>query len=114
MYIILNAVNRLRNVSKKTHYDISESESDRIREYLTSRNLKFENLSFPKPQNARIVEIIKKLQESDSQGSANLRDIIALAEIIGIDKYKAEDMINKLKYAGDLMESSNERFKIVS
>lgn len=101
-------------MSKKTFYDLSELESNRIREYLTSRNLNFENLSFPKPQSARIVEIIKKLQESDSQGTANLGDIIALAEIIGIDKYKAEDMVNKLKNAGELIESRNERFKIVS
>lgn len=101
-------------MSKKTSYDLSESEINGIREYLTSRNLIFENYSFPKSQSERIVEIIRKLQESDTQGTANLSDIIALAEIIGIDKYKAQNMVDKLKYAGNLIEPRNERFKIVS
>lgn len=98
---------------KKTN-GLSETEINRIKEYFTSRNLKFENLSFPTSQSARILEIINKLQESDTQGTANLSDIIALAEILGIDNYKAENMVTKLKDAGQLFEPRNRQFKIVS
>lgn len=103
----------MRNVSKKSHYELSESESDRIKEYLSLHNLKFENLLFPMSQAPRIREIIKKLQESDGKGSANLEHIIALAELTGIEKYKAEEMVNKLRLEGELIEKSIGRFEIV-
>ncbi len=89
-------------MAKKTLYDLSEVELDRIKEYLASYNLKIEDLSFPKPQVARFLEIIKKLQGSDGQGSAELRHIVALSELTGIDKYKAGEMVNKLRLAGEL------------
>ncbi len=101
-------------MAKKTLYDLSEVELDCIKEYLTSYNLKIEDLSFPKPQVARFLDIIKKLQGSDGQGSAELCHIIELAELTGIDKYKAEEMIGKLRLAGELVEVSSERFKIVA
>ena len=100
-------------MAKKAPEVLSESENNSIREYLATHNLKFENLVFPKPQAARLLEIIKKLQGSDSQGFAELRHIIALAELTGIDKYKAEEMVNKLRLAGELIETSSERFRIV-
>ncbi len=101
-------------MAKKNLYDLSEVELDRIKEYLALHNLKIEDLSFPKPQTARFLEIIKKLQESDGQGSAELCHIITLAELTGIDKYKAGEMVNKLRLAGELIEMSSERFRIVA
>ncbi len=101
-------------MTKKTLYDLSEAERDRIREYLALHNLKIEDLSFPSPQSARILEIIKRLQGLDGRGFAELRHIIALAGLTGIDEYKAGEMVNKLRLAGELIELSSERFRIVA
>ena len=101
----------MSNLSKKSHYEISESETDSINGYLAKNNLKFENLLFPKPQAARIKEIIRKL--SIIQGSANIVHIIAIAELTGIERYKAEEMVNKLSLVGELIEKSSGRFEIV-
>ncbi len=100
-------------MAKKNFYDLSELELNRIKEYLTLHNLKIEDLSFPSPQSARILEIIKRLQGLNGQGFAELRHIVALAELTGIDKYKAGEMVNKLRLAGELIETSNEQFRIV-
>jgi hypothetical protein len=100
-------------MAKKILYDLSEVELTRIKEYLTLYNLKIDELSFPKPQTARFLEIIKKLQGSNNQGSAELRHIVTLAELTGIDKYKAGEMVDKLRLAGELVEVSSGRFKII-
>ncbi len=100
-------------MAKKTTEVLSESENNSIREYLVTHNLKIENFSFPKSQAARLLEIIKKLQGSDGQGSVELRHIIALADLMGIDEYKAKAMVNKLWLKGELIELSSERFRIV-
>lgn len=101
-------------MAKKNLYDLSGTELDQIKEYLASHNLKIEDLSFPKPQTARFLEIIKKLQGADDHGSAELCHIVALAELTGIDEYKAKSMVNRLWIKGELTEVSSERFKIVA
>ena len=58
-------------------------------------------------------EIIKTLQEELESGAAPLEDIIARAEEIGIKKEKVEDMIAKLKTAGEIIEASNGRYRVV-
>ncbi len=56
-------------------------------------------------------EIIKQLQD-ECKGSAPKEDILGRAEEAGIKKDTAEDMILKLKSAGEIIEVSNERFRI--
>ncbi|HEY9205336.1 MAG TPA: minichromosome maintenance protein MCM [Candidatus Methanoperedens sp.] len=57
-------------------------------------------------------EIIRELQD-EYKGAAPLEDIISRAEESGIKKDTIEDMIQKLKSAGEIIEVSNERFRVV-
>ncbi len=57
-------------------------------------------------------EVIRDLQD-EYKGAAPLEDIISRAEESGIKKDTVEDMIQKLKSAGEIIESSNERFRVV-
>ncbi len=57
-------------------------------------------------------EIIRELQD-ELKGAAPLEDIISRAEESGIKKDTVEDMIQKLKSAGEIIEVSNERFRVV-
>ena len=73
------------------------------------------NVGISKSQKDRIKvlrEIIRELQD-EHKGSAPLEDIISRAEESGIKKDTVEDMIQKLKSAGEIFEASNERFKVV-
>ncbi len=56
-------------------------------------------------------EIIRELQASE--GSAPLAEILEKAVEAGIKEDMVEDMIAKLKSAGDIIESSNRRFKVI-
>lgn len=72
------------------------------------------NIGMSKSQRDRIkifVEIIRTLQE-ERQGAAPLEDIILRAEETGIKKETAEDMLNKLKSAGDICEVSTDRYRV--
>lgn len=57
-------------------------------------------------------EIIRELQD-ENKGPAPIEDIIRKAEESGIKKDTVEDMIQKLKSAGEIIEASNERFRVV-
>ncbi|NJD76152.1 MAG: MCM family protein [Candidatus Methanoperedens sp.] len=57
-------------------------------------------------------EIIRELQD-EYKGAAPLEDIISRAEESGIKKDTVEDMIQKLKSAGEIIEASNGRFRVV-
>ncbi|MCZ7403845.1 MAG: minichromosome maintenance protein MCM, partial [Candidatus Methanoperedens sp.] len=73
------------------------------------------NVGMGKSQRDRIKvlrEIIKELQD-EYKGPAPLEDIISKAEESGIKKETVEDMIQKLKSAGEIIEASNERFRVV-
>lgn len=56
-------------------------------------------------------EIIRELQESE--GSAPLAEILEKAVEAGIKEDVVEDMLAKLKTAGDIFEASNRRFRVV-
>ena len=58
-----------------------------------------------------IKEIISELQKE--MGAAPIEDIISKAEESGIEKETVEDLIQNLKSAGNIIESSNERFRTV-
>ncbi len=73
------------------------------------------NVGMGKSQRDRIKifrEIIRKVQE-EFKGLAPIKDIILKAEESGIKKDTVEDMIQKLKSAGEIIEASNERFRVV-
>ncbi len=73
------------------------------------------NVGIAKSQRDRIKvlrEIIRELQE-EYKGAAPLEDIISKAEESGIKKDAVEDIIQKLKSAGEIIEASNERFRVV-
>ncbi|MCE8424361.1 MAG: minichromosome maintenance protein MCM [Candidatus Methanoperedens sp.] len=57
-------------------------------------------------------DIIKRLQD-EHKGSAPREEILGKAEEAGIKKDAAEDMIQKLKSAGEIIEPSNDRFRVV-
>ncbi len=57
-------------------------------------------------------EIIREVQE-EYKGTAPIEDIIIKAEESGIKKDTVEDIIQKLKSAGEIIEVSNERFRVV-
>ena len=72
------------------------------------------NVGMGKSQRDRIKvlrEIIRDLQKE--MGAAPIEEIISKAEESGIKKETVEDMIQKLKSAGEIIESSNERFRVV-
>jgi len=73
------------------------------------------NVGISKSQKDRIKvlrEIIRDLQD-EHKGAAPIQDIIMKAEESGIKKDTVEDMIQKLKSAGEIIEVSNERFRVV-
>jgi replicative DNA helicase Mcm len=73
------------------------------------------NVGMGKNQRDRIKvlrELIRELQD-EYKGPAPLEDIISRAEESGIKKETVEDMIQKLKSAGEIIEASNERFRVV-
>jgi replicative DNA helicase Mcm len=57
-------------------------------------------------------EIIRDLQD-EYKSAVPLEDIISRAEESGIKKDTVEDMIQKLKTVGEILEATNERFRIV-
>ena len=72
------------------------------------------NVGMGKSQRDRIKvlrEIIRDLQKE--MGAAPIEEIISRAQDSGIKKETVEDMIQKLKSAGEIIESSNERFRVV-
>ncbi len=73
------------------------------------------NVGISKSQKDRIKvlrEIIRELQD-EYKSAAPLEDIISRAGENGIKKDAVEDMIQKLKSAGEIIEQSNERFRVV-
>ena len=73
------------------------------------------NVGIGKSQRDRIKvlrELIRELQD-EFKGAAPMQDIILRAEDSGIKKDTVEDMIQKLKSAGEIIEVSNERFRVV-
>ncbi|HLB71239.1 MAG: minichromosome maintenance protein MCM [Candidatus Methanoperedens sp.] len=73
------------------------------------------NVGMGKSQRDRIKvlrEIIRGLQD-EYKGSAPMQDIITRADESGIKKDTVEDMIQKLKSAGEIIETSTERFRVV-
>lgn len=73
------------------------------------------NVGIGKSQRDRIKilrEIIRALQE-EHKGTAALGHIVERADEAGIKKEAVEDMIQKLKSAGEIIESSNEKFRVV-
>ena len=73
------------------------------------------NVGISKSQKDRIKvlrEIIRDLQD-EHKGATPIQDIIMKAEESGIKKDTVEDMIQKLKSAGEIIEVSNERFRVV-
>ncbi len=72
------------------------------------------NVGMGKSQRDRIKvlrEIIRDLQKE--MGAAPIEEIISRAQESGIKKETVEDMIQKLKSAGEIIESSNDRFRVV-
>lgn len=59
-----------------------------------------------------LTAIIRELQD-EYKTAVPLEDILAKAEEAGIKKETVEDMIQKLKTAGDLLEASNERYRVI-
>lgn len=57
-------------------------------------------------------ELIRELQ-GGSNGAAIIEDILERAKELGIQKDNVEDMLQKLKSAGDVVESSNNRYRVV-
>lgn len=57
-------------------------------------------------------DIIKELQD-EQNGAAPLKDIMEKAVEAGMKKDDVEDTIAKLKSAGELIEASNERYRVV-
>ncbi len=57
-------------------------------------------------------EIIRELQD-EMKGAAPLKDIIERAVEAGMKKDTVEDMLAKLKSAGEIIEASNERYRVV-
>ncbi len=73
------------------------------------------NVGIAKSQRDRIrvlKEIIKELQE-EHKSAVPIEEIISKAEDSGIKKDAVEDMIQKLKTFGEIIEQSNERFRVV-
>jgi replicative DNA helicase Mcm len=73
------------------------------------------NVGMGKNQRDRIKvlrEIIRDIQNAH-KGGAPIEEIILKAEESGIKKETVEDMIQKLKSAGEIIEASNERFRVV-
>jgi replicative DNA helicase Mcm len=73
------------------------------------------NVGMGKNQRDRIKvlrEIIRDIQ-NEHKGGAPIEEIILKAEESGIKKETVEDMIQKLKSAGEIIEASNERFRVV-
>lgn len=73
------------------------------------------NLGIGKSQRDRIRvlrEIIKELQH-ETGGAASLTDIVIKGEASGINVENTQDMIQKLKSAGEIIEVSNERYRVV-
>jgi replicative DNA helicase Mcm len=73
------------------------------------------NVGIAKSQRDRIKvlkEIIRELQE-EYKSAVPLEEIISRAEESGIKKDAVEDMIQKLKTVGEILEASNERFRVV-
>ena len=58
-------------------------------------------------------EIIKELQD-EYKSAVPLEDIMVKAEEAGIKKDDVEDMLNKLKRSGEIIEVSNEKFRWVA
>ncbi len=57
-------------------------------------------------------EIIREIQD-ESKGAAPLKDIISRAEESGIKGNVVEDMIQKLKSAGEIIERSENSFRVI-
>lgn len=73
------------------------------------------NVGISKSQKNKIrvlKDIIKELQE-EYKNAVPLEDIILKAEESGIKKEAVEDMIQKLKTFGEIIEASNERFRVI-
>ncbi|MDP2841327.1 MAG: minichromosome maintenance protein MCM [Candidatus Methanoperedens sp.] len=73
------------------------------------------NVGMGKSQRDRIKvlkEIIRDLQD-EYKSAVPLEDIISRAEESGIKKDTVEDIIQKLKTVGEILEATNERFRIV-
>lgn len=57
-------------------------------------------------------DIIKELQD-EMKSAVPIKDIVEKAMEAGIKKEDVEDIISKLKSMGDLLEASNERYRVV-
>lgn len=122
----LDLINKIGEVSAHsdvtgTIHIIEEKKGfDRILLATNIENKPFEMIeksSNPDRKKAKIIHgIIKELQQpkhGERLGSASINEIIDRAEEAGIGKEKTKDLIQKLKSAGEVIESSNERFRIV-
>ncbi len=73
------------------------------------------NVGMGKSQRDRIKvlkEIVRVLQE-EYKSAVPLEDIISRAEESGIKKDTVEDMIQKLKQVGEILEASNNNFRVI-
>lgn len=73
------------------------------------------NVGMGKSQRDRI-KIIRSIiweMQDESNGAVSLDDIIAKAEDSGLKKEFVEDMLKKLKSAGEIIEPSNNRFRVI-
>ncbi len=74
------------------------------------------SVGMSKSQRGRIKmmrQIIMELQD-ESKTAVPLEDILTRAEEAGIKQESVEDMLKALKSAGELIETSNDRFRVVS
>lgn len=74
-----------------------------------------ERKDMPKSQRDKVKmlrEIIRELQD-DYKGAVPIGDITIKAEESGIKKEAVQDLIQSLKSVGELIESSNERFRVI-
>ena len=73
------------------------------------------NVGMGKSQRDRIrvmKDIIRELQD-ELKGAAPLADIMARATEAGISEKNVEDLIMKLKTVGEILEASNDRYRVV-
>lgn len=73
------------------------------------------NVGMGKSQRVKVKtlkEIIRELQE-EYKSAVPLEEIISRAEESGIKKDTVEDMIQKLKQVGEILEASNNKFRVV-
>jgi replicative DNA helicase Mcm len=73
------------------------------------------NVGMGKSQRVKVKtlkEIIRELQE-EYKSAVPLEEIISKAEESGIKKDTVEDMIQKLKQVGEILEASNNKFRVI-